>query len=151
MAHNRHGKLPWKDLFQPSIELAEKGFPLGKALARAIESNKEVILNDTGLCEVFCGKAGDVLKENETIKFTKLAETYRTIAEKGAEEFYIGQLAEDLVKDIQAAGYNFSADSVTTKEKKILTYHRIVEAYRFAYAKRSLLGDPKFLNIEDVS
>lgn len=54
--------------------------------------------------EVFCGKNGDVLKENETIKFTKLAETYRTIAEKGAEEFYVGQTAENLVRDIQAAG-----------------------------------------------
>lgn len=49
MAHKRHGKLPWKDLFQPSIEFAEKGFPLGKALASALAMNKETILNDTAL------------------------------------------------------------------------------------------------------
>uniref|UniRef100_A0A3Q1GFW7 Gamma-glutamyltransferase 1b n=1 Tax=Acanthochromis polyacanthus TaxID=80966 RepID=A0A3Q1GFW7_9TELE len=104
MAHQRHGKLPWKDLFGPSIELAEKGFPLGRALANAVSQNKKTILNDEALCEVFCGQNGDVLKENETVKFIKLAATYRKIAEEGPDTFYTGELAQNLVKDIQAAG-----------------------------------------------
>lgn len=49
MAHRRHGKLPWKDLFQPSIVLAEKGFPLGRALASAVSTNKNTIIKDQAL------------------------------------------------------------------------------------------------------
>lgn len=67
------------------------------------------ILNNVSFhfSEVFCGEDGDILKENDTIKFTKLAETYRKIAEEGPDAFYYGQLAQNLVTDIQAAGSVF--------------------------------------------
>ena len=40
-------------------------------------------------------------------------------------------------------GYDMTPDDVMDEDQKILTYHRIVEAFRFAYAKRSSLGDER--------
>lgn len=53
---------------------------------------------------VFCDSQRNVLKENDIVRFPKLAETYQRIAEEGPDVFYTGSMAQGMVKDIQAAG-----------------------------------------------
>lgn len=54
--------------------------------------------------EVFCDSQKNILKENDIVKFPKLADTYERIAEEGPNVFYNGTMAQTIVDDIQAAG-----------------------------------------------
>lgn len=53
---------------------------------------------------VFCDSQRNVLKENDIVRFPKLADTYQRIAEEGPDIFYRGSMAQSMVEDIQAAG-----------------------------------------------
>lgn len=48
-------------------------------------------------------------------------------------------------------GFGMNPDSITDAESRGLAYHRVMEAYKFAYAQRFLLGDPDFVaNVSEV-
>ena len=51
-------------------------------------------------------------------------------------------------------GYNMTSSARDGTEASVLTYHRIIEAFKFAYARRGRLGDPEFnknININEVN
>ena len=49
------------------------------------------------------------------------------------------------------SGYNFTANDIAGDNNKSLTYHKIIETFKYAYARRALLGDKDFANITKVS
>jgi gamma-glutamyltranspeptidase/glutathione hydrolase len=97
-ASERHGRLPWKALVQPSFEHARDGFPLPKPchdyLLYAHESvfgwNQEsfAVLHDAD---------GQLLDPGATVRVPHLAESLGMIAEEGIDAFYRGRLARRLV------------------------------------------------------
>ena len=58
------------------------------------------------------------------------------------------------VEELYFIGYNMSSSARDGTNASVLTYHRIIEAFKFGYAWRSRLGDPDFnmdKNISEVS
>ncbi|XP_041979054.1 glutathione hydrolase 1 proenzyme-like isoform X2 [Aricia agestis] len=47
------------------------------------------------------------------------------------------------------SSYNFTADSIKGLDNEVLTYHRIIEAFKYAYAVRTKLGDTDFLDLRE--
>ncbi|CAG5117588.1 unnamed protein product [Candidula unifasciata] len=102
-AHERLGHLSWSELFEPSIRLAEDGFPLEATTANAIRLKVADGTMDrhTNLRNLLTNPAtGTWYKEGETFKNPKLAGTLRKIA-ADASGFYNGTLAEDMVQELQ--------------------------------------------------
>ncbi|KAF0988200.1 hypothetical protein HZS_6958 [Henneguya salminicola] len=119
LGHKRMGKLPWKDLFEEPTKLAREGFILHEALASAILKKKDYILANLGLKEVFAPD-GYILRQGHRVKRTKLAETFKKIAESGGSDiFYKGEFAMDIVKDIHEAGGSLSLRDLKTYEAYI--------------------------------
>ncbi|XP_061529026.1 gamma-glutamyltransferase 5a isoform X1 [Phycodurus eques] len=101
-AHRHYGKLPWATLFQPSILLARQGFPIPEILGQYLpysDTNESQSLR-----ELFSDKNGNLLQTGDIVKFETLADTLETIANFGADAFYTGKIAEDLIRDIREAG-----------------------------------------------
>lgn len=99
----KYGRLPWKTLFQPSIELAREGFEVVPFLAHAIESSKDDILADPGLRGVLAPD-GKLLQTNDTCYNPALAHTLEVMSTEGPQAFYNGSLGEKFVEDVRNAG-----------------------------------------------
>uniref|UniRef100_A0A672P485 Gamma-glutamyltransferase 5-like n=1 Tax=Sinocyclocheilus grahami TaxID=75366 RepID=A0A672P485_SINGR len=97
-AHQLYGKLPWAKLFEPSIKLAREGFPMPLL---SVWFYKLIFLYS----ELFY-KDKTVLSPRDTLKFPQLAETMKTISKEGADAFYTGKIAKDLIQDVQERSTN---------------------------------------------
>ncbi len=100
-AWKKYGKLDWKKLLYPAINLARNGFPVNYYLARSINYNQKYFSNYPSSAKVF-GDTSQPFHFGDTLKQFDLANTLEIIADKGAGGFYSGIIAEKLVSFIQS-------------------------------------------------
>ncbi|XP_068708746.1 glutathione hydrolase 1 proenzyme-like [Montipora foliosa] len=194
----KYGRLSWRELVQPAIDMAKNGFPFGKSAHEAGLRSLTSIKKDPGLRELLIDDKGNLKELGADLKMPKFARTLEIIRDD-PDSFYNGNLAQEIVKDIQEGGgiitledlknyqtaertplsqtmgdytlytnpppgsgavlslilnilkgYNFTEDSRKDLNSSVLTFHRIVEAFKFGYAYRALLGDEDFWNVTEI-
>ncbi|TAA48720.1 gamma-glutamyltransferase [Corallincola spongiicola] len=106
MAHDKHGVLPWKVLFEPAIKQAKEGFIVSPRLAKLVAAN---INPGMGLFEsnkAYFFPDGKPIAEGSLLVNQPLADTLTAIAEFGPKAFYQGELARRIAYVVNNAKVN---------------------------------------------
>jgi gamma-glutamyltranspeptidase / glutathione hydrolase len=109
-AHRRWGRLSWQAVLAPAIEQAEDGFPAWDGLIAGLERLVAEVGNEPwgrGLVQTWRSQ-GRAWRPGERIRLPALARTLRTLADQGFDAYYDGELAERLVRGLNAAGAPFT-------------------------------------------
>ena len=123
-----YGKLPFKAVMQPAIRLAREGFPLNERLRGGIVAKRETF-NAGAAAKVFLVN-GQVPAVGTIIKQPELAKTLTTLAERGADGFYKGAVAKQLVDGVRKMGGLWSLQDLA--EYQIKERKPVVGEYRGA-------------------
>uniref|UniRef100_A0A0N5BE08 Gamma-glutamyltranspeptidase 1 n=1 Tax=Strongyloides papillosus TaxID=174720 RepID=A0A0N5BE08_STREA len=195
------GKVSWKELILPSIDLARNGFPVSEYLGDVLKVKEAHFRKLPSMKKWLNSKTNKVYEMGDIIKRPELANTLEIIAnsQDPVALFYKGEIADIMIKEIQQNGgiltkedllkykpveYDVplindhfidglvlcgppppSSFTVTQLLVSILGklyenstsrnldylynspkfYHDFIEASKFAYAQRTLLGDVDFV------
>lgn len=135
MAHKKYGKLPWKDVVMPAVDLAEKGFVLSDALSRSLNRELSRGMAKYPASVAAYGKpGGGQWSPGDTIVLRDLAKTLRAIATKGPNVFYTGWIADSIAASMAANGGLIS-------KKDLASYRAVARApVRGKYRGYEIIG-----------
>ncbi|MBK6572844.1 MAG: gamma-glutamyltransferase [Saprospiraceae bacterium] len=96
LAHRKYGKLPWSVLIQPSIDLAQKGFPMTWSLYQEAQWLSRESSSKSFIQNYFNNSKSALTRPGELWKQPALAKTLTLIRDKGQDGFYKGAVAEEI-------------------------------------------------------
>ena len=99
--HQKLGKLDWKALFEPAIELATNGFTVSPRLAKLVDNDQEFLQRSPAAKAYFFNQDGSPIKAGQQLKNPDYAKTLQAISEQGAVAFYQGKIAQDIVNTVR--------------------------------------------------
>ncbi|PVD33745.1 hypothetical protein C0Q70_05005 [Pomacea canaliculata] len=115
-AHQKYGRLPWKDLFAPAIKMAAEGHPLSHSTARALALDSSKLSSIPGLCRLFCKEDGRTPKvEGDVVFMPALAKTLEGFANHGPDYLYgsNSQVAAKLIEEVSSMGGLLKQEDLT--------------------------------------
>jgi len=109
--HDKFGKLPFETLFEPAIEIAERGYTVPPVVAHKWAAAVTELRDQPGYAQAFMpnGRAPAV---GEHFRFADAAYTLRRIAASKGRDFYEGELAERIAAFSQQCGGAMTLDDL---------------------------------------
>ncbi len=108
----RYGRLEWSQLLAPAEQIANFGQPLSRAQHMAMVLNKDQLLLDYGIQNIFMDKDGEFVAEGTKIRQIRLASLISALRSEGGAAFYIGNWAKTFNEDARAAGGNITSSDM---------------------------------------
>jgi gamma-glutamyltranspeptidase/glutathione hydrolase len=103
LAHAKHGRLAWRELFAPAIRIAESGFDVSPRL-RGVLKQERFLREDAEARALYYSGGQRVVNK-------AYAATLRKLAQNGGA-FYGGEIAADIVRAVQARGGDLTLEDL---------------------------------------
>jgi gamma-glutamyltranspeptidase/glutathione hydrolase len=144
----RFGTLPWEALWQPAIDLAERGVAITEYIHHRIAERAEALgrYRHSAAMYLTDGKAPAA---GTRWHAPDLARSLRIVAAKGAEALYRGELAERLLRFLKDEGALFTADDFASQQPVI--YAPIASGYRGCEVYETAPPSQGFLVLEQLN
>jgi len=133
-AHRRFGSLPWAELVQPAVNLAE-GIVMHERLASSLRSYESRLKRFPATAAIFV-PGGRAPRVGDRFVQKDLAETFRRIARDGKDGFYRGRTAELVETEMRRGG------GLITREDLARYEARWREPVRFRYRDHEVVSMP---------
>jgi gamma-glutamyltranspeptidase/glutathione hydrolase len=105
LAHRAQGRLPWAQLFQPAITLAEQGFAVSPRLHTLLQ-HSPALRRDAQSAAYFYRADGQPHPVGHVLRNPALAEVLRRIAAEGSDALHSGPVAADIARRVQGHASN---------------------------------------------
>lgn len=133
---NAGGKLSFKQVLQPAIELAEQGFEVDSTLANRLAANQQTLSKFPASAQVLLKADGQAYIAGERLIQRDLANSYRQLAEQGPDWFYKSGFPEKVQRWMSQNGGMITAQDFAN-------YHTVLrEPIRSKFGQYTILGFP---------
>jgi len=109
--HEKFGILPFAQLFEPAIELAQRGYTVPPIVAQKWAAAAQELHNQPGFAQTFM-PGGRAPRVGEHFRFTDAATTLQRIAQTRGRDFYEGELAERIATFSHTCGGAMTLDDL---------------------------------------
>lgn len=144
----RYGTIPWAELWEPAIHLAEDGLVITEFVSRRIGERAEALGRYPYSAAQFL-PGGRAPAPGERWAAPNLARSLRLVASGGAEAFYRGELAEQMLAFLKTERALFEADDFACQEAVV--YRPLATDYRGYTVYETAPPSQGFLVLEQLN